>query len=166
MEPQTAQTLTNQTTDAPGESTAGGSAPGGPEAEAEEGRGLSLTEALATLEERTAEASSLRAAIDQRDAEMEGLRRQLAASTVKYRETLLASHPDVPPELLAGATPEELDASLAQARSLVERIRSEAPVPDTAVAYRVPAGAPVRRAPDLSGLSPQEKIAHALGQGR
>jgi hypothetical protein len=95
---------------------------------------------------------------------MAGLRGQLAASASKYREVLVAAAPEVPAELITGVTPEEMDASLATARQMVERIRRQAQ--PQANALRVPAGAPVRSAQDLFGLSAQEKIAYALSQRR
>lgn len=124
----------------------------------------SLEEALAALEERAAELAGLRASLSQRDAELAGLRGQLAAGASKYREALVAATPEVPAELITGVTPEELDASLATARQMVERIRGQ--VQPQANALRVPAGVPVRTTPDLFGLSPQEKIAFALSQRR
>ena len=123
-----------------------------------------LAEALAALEQRNEETGSLRAALGQRDAELAGLRGQLAAAGVRYRDALLAAAPDVPPDLVTGATADELDASMQKARQLVERIRSQAQTQTPAA--RVPAGAPVRSTADLSSLSPQEKIAHALAQQR
>ncbi|MBI4197870.1 MAG: hypothetical protein HY533_02020 [Chloroflexi bacterium] len=130
----------------------------------QEGRVRSLEEALAALEERATELAGLRASLSQRDVELTGLRGQLAAAASKYREALVAAAPEVPAELITGVTPEEMDASLSTARQMVERIRSQAQ--PQANALRVPAGAPVRSAPDPLGLSAQEKIALALAQRR
>ena len=115
--------------------------------------------ATADLEAELAEA---RATLDQRDTEMEALRHQLASATAHYREALLASAPEVPAELVTGATPEEVEASLAQAKGMVERIRSH--IEAQLAEQRVPTGAPIRSAQDLSALSPTEKIAHALAR--
>ena len=105
-----------------------------------------------------AKLSEAKATLEQRDAEVEALRHQLTSATARYREALLASMPEVPAELVSGATPEEVEASLAQARGMVERIRShiEAQLAEQRV--------PIRSAPDLSALSPTEKIAYALSQ--
>ena len=115
--------------------------------------------ATADLETELEEA---RATLEQRDAEMEVLRHQLASATARYREALLASVPEIPAELVTDATPEEVKASLSQAKGLVERIRSH--IEAQLAEQSVPTGAPIRLAPDLSALSPQEKIAHALAQ--
>ena len=75
---------------------------------------------------------------------------------------LLATVPEVPQELVKGETMEEVEVSLAAAREMVEGIkrRLEAKL----ATERIPAGAPVRAAPDLSALSPREKIALALSR--
>ena len=84
----------------------------------------------------------------------------LTSATARYREALLTAAPEIPAELVTGATPEEVEASLAQARGMVERIRSnlEAQLAE----QRVPTGAPIRSAPDVSALSARDKIAYAL----
>jgi len=96
--------------------------------------------------------------------ELGRLREELAIAVAKYRHMVLAAAPEVPEEMVKGETIEEIDASLTSARSLVERVRRrlEAEVE----AGRVPAGAPPRSAPDLSALSPGEKIAYALARQR
>ena len=144
---------------------------------AEEGdpqaRVAELEGAVVQQEERLrlmeASAQELREALAERDARSSGLeaelhqaQQQVAATVAKYRTALLASAPEVPEEMVQGETVEELDAALEQGRQMVERIRSN--LEAQAAAARVPAGAPVRGAPDLSSLSPREKIAHALGQ--
>ena len=115
--------------------------------------------ATAELEATVAE---LRATLEERETELQAMRHQLASATARYREALLASAPEVPEELVSGATPEEVEASLAQARQMVERIRSH--IEAQLAEQRVPTGAPIRSAPDLSSLSAQEKIAYALAQ--
>ncbi|MBI4339418.1 MAG: hypothetical protein HY680_05645 [Chloroflexi bacterium] len=128
---------------------------------AQEAPGPSLADALAALEQRSTELAEARAAVAQRDAEMAGLRQQLADATSWYREALLAGAPEVPAELVSGATPEELAASVARAKQMVERIRG-----GVQAQQRVPAGSPVRTGPDFSSLAPQDKIAYALAQRR
>ena len=90
----------------------------------------------------------------------DALRHQLTSATARYREALLTAAPEVPAELVTGATPEEVEASLAQARGMVERIRSN--LGAQLAEQRVPTGAPIRSAPDVSALSARDKIAYAL----
>ena len=95
-------------------------------------------------------------------SEADALRAQLADAANRYRELLLAGSPEVPAELVTGATIEEVDASFAAARGVVDQVRRR--IEEQAGAEHVPAGAPPRTAPDLSGLSPADKIAYALSR--
>ena len=121
-----------------------------------------LAEARSALQERDASLAEVRGILAQRDVELQTLRHQLASATARYRQALLAAAPEIPEELVAGNTPEEVEASLGRARQMVERIRSriEAQIAE----QRVPTGSPIRSTPDISGLSAQEKIAYALSQ--
>jgi chromosome segregation ATPase len=131
-----------------------------------EARAAHLEETLAQLQEQQSQLSaSLREAEAQlaaRDEELaalrqevEALRASLKAAASKYRDALLASQPEVPPDLVTGETVEAALRMVAQLRGHLET---------QAQALRVPSGAPARRAPDLSALSPTEKIVHGLSQ--
>jgi len=102
----------------------------------------------------------LEESVASRDNELAALKCALANAVDKYRTAVLATAPGVPDELLRGETVEDIDASLEQARRIVLRVKQQL---DSDVASRnVPAGAPPRTPPDMSALSPTEKIAHAL----
>ncbi len=94
--------------------------------------------------------------------EATAVREQLTLAVGKYRIAVLASAPDVPEDLVKGETIEEIDSSLERARGMVAKIRKQ--VEAEAAGRKVPAGAPPRSRPDLSSLSPGEKIAHALSR--
>ncbi len=125
-----------------------------------------LVEARAEAE-RLAEALADREARAQQMAEgMETLRRDLESARTaaaeesrrlaeRYRTVLLQAAPDVLPELVQGESVDELDRSLVTARETVARVREQM---QTQAAARIPAGSPARGGPDLSGLSPAEKI--------
>jgi multidrug resistance efflux pump len=127
------------------------------EVQAEEGPKPDLETVNESLQSRIAQ---LEEAIAARDADLAALKESLAVSAASYRDALLATAPGVPEEMVKGETVEELDASLEQARGLVARIRQD--LEADVAAKSVPAGAPPRTAPDVSALSPGEKIAHAL----
>jgi len=74
------------------------------------------------------------------------------ALLARLRDAILASDPALPPDLVHGATLEELEANAALARAAVRRIRAAL----AAEAPAVPAGAPGRAAPVAA--SPWEKI--------
>ena len=117
----------------------------------------SLLEAETQLAARDEEMAALR-------QEVEGLQASLRAAASKYRTVLLASQPDVPPDLVSGETVEEVDQQLEAALRMIAQLRDH--LESQAQAVRVPTGAPARRAPDLSALSPAEKIVHGLSQQR
>jgi uncharacterized coiled-coil protein SlyX len=87
---------------------------------------------------------------------------RLAAAVNSYRKLITGSHADIPAELIAGDSIEEVDKSLANAKALVARIRQG--LENETAATRIPCGAPVRSEMDLSGLSPVEKIKYAIGR--
>jgi hypothetical protein len=99
-----------------------------------------------------------------RDSEIAALRDTLEAAVSKYRAAVAATAPGVPEELLRGATVEETDASLETARRIVSQVREQ--IERESAAESVPAGAPPRTPPDMSALSPAEKIFHALSAER
>ena len=91
----------------------------------------------------------------------ESLARQAQAVSL-YRASLLEDEPEIPERLVQGDTVEEVQASLAQARQMVEQVRNQMEI--AAGNERVPFGAPERTTPDLSSLSPREKIVQGLSR--
>ena len=91
------------------------------------------------------------------------LHARLQVAAGKYREALLMATPELPAELVAGESIEEVEASLAQARLTVAQVRER--LQSQAQSGRVPAGSPPRGGLDLSGLSALEKIRFGL-QGK
>lgn len=81
----------------------------------------------------------------------------------RYKELLIEANPGVLPEMIGGETIEEADQSLEKARELIDRVKQS--LEDRAAAVRVPAGAPQRSSPDLSGLSSREKIVRGIEKG-
>lgn len=93
----------------------------------------------------------------------QALDEQVRASAAQYRELALQHSPELPAELVAGGTVEEVEQSLQRARETVSKVRGH--LESEAQAGRVPVGAPPRSEPDLSALSPEEKISFGLQQG-
>lgn len=117
----------------------------------------------ATREQAAALEAQLEAAAQARSKLAEALtaaQAQRAADAARYRDLLLAAHPEVPPALVAGETIEAVEASLETAQSTVEQVRQR--LEAEGARAPIPAGAPPRRAPDLSALSAAEKIAYGL----
>ena len=132
-----------------------------------EARAAHLEEVSAGLRRELEEARSAAASAEERltalDEESGALREGLRSAAGRYRELALASNPELPGEMVGGETVEEVEASLQAARETVARVRQH--LESQAEAGRVPAGAPPRSPPDLSGLSAQEKIRIGLERG-
>jgi len=97
-----------------------------------------------------------------RQEETQELHARLLAAAGKYREVVLAAAPELPEELVAGETIEELEEAAERARETVRQVRER--LESRAQVGRVPAGSPPRGAPDFSALSPIEKIRLGLGR--
>ena len=102
-------------------------------------------------------------------AEAVTLREQVNAATgrakssaERYRDLVVRTEPALPADLISGGDVDAIDASVTAAREIVGRVRSH--IEAQAQAGRVPAGAPPRSAPDLSALTPEQKIRHGLAQ--
>ncbi len=129
-----------------------------------EARAAHLEESLAQLNEQLAsvqaEASARGEEVTSLQERAGDLESQVKAAATRYREAVLEAAPDLPADLVAGETVEDVDRSLEAARQTVSRVRGH--IESQAEAGRVPVGAPPRSAPDLSALSPADKIRFGL----
>ncbi len=115
-----------------------------------------LAESAAAREAAEDELSGMR-------SEVEEARSRLVEAAVKYREAKLASAPEIPQDLVPAAeTLAEIDAGFEAAQRVVGQLRER--MREERQPARVPVGSPARRAPDLSSLSPSEKIRLGLQQ--
>jgi hypothetical protein len=105
-----------------------------------------LTETKLSLAARTGDYDRLKAALDD--------------TVSAYRKLAVSSSPLYSDDIISGSSVEEIDASIKKVNGLVKKMRStlEAELKD----LTIPAGAPERSAPDLSGLSPREKIKQGI----
>ncbi|MEX1254039.1 MAG: hypothetical protein WEE64_06840 [Dehalococcoidia bacterium] len=93
----------------------------------------------------------------------ESLQTQVRGSAQRYRELALRQAPELPADLVAGDTVDEVEESLQRARETVARVRGH--LEQQAQAGRVPVGAPPRSGPDMAALSAEDKIRLGLQQG-
>lgn len=128
-----------------------------------------LTAAQQAIEQQGVEIEGLRAQVESLRTERVALQEAVAAAqeqaqvaVAKYREAVLTTSPELPADLVKGDTVTEIEASLAQARQVVTRVREHLEAQQGQRTAYIPVGAPSRLGPDLSGLSPQEKIALGL----
>jgi hypothetical protein len=110
--------------------------------------------------------------VGQRDRELERARAEAGearnAEIAAYRRALVAEHAKdgIIPDLVVGATREEVEASLPRAKAAFEQARQAAL--SALVAQGVPIGNPAREAAQAAAveeLSPAAKIAYGLRQG-
>lgn len=87
----------------------------------------------------------------------------ISEAVAAYREMAGQANPGLPPGMIKGGTVKEINDSIKNAKDLVEKVRQE--IGAETVRVRVPAGAPPRTMPDISVLSPREKIKLAV-EGR
>ena len=72
------------------------------------------------------------------------------------------ANPEVIDELISGDSIASIDESVSRAKEMVSKVRRG--IESEISLAKVPAGAPERTAPDLSALSPREKIQYAIGR--
>ena len=118
-------------------------------------------EARSNAEAQLAEAATARELIEgelsQIRSEAQEVRTRLVEAAMKYREAKLASAPQVPHDLVPQAESlAEIDEGFEAARRVVGELRER--MQEERRSARVPAGSPLRRAPDLSALPAAEKI--------
>ncbi len=122
-----------------------------------EARAAHFEAQVADLRERLAQAQEQAQTREQELIERARvLEAQVESTAQRYRGLALELSPELPAELVAGGTVEEIEASLERARETVAKVRGH--IESEAQARRVPVGAPPRSGPDLSSLSAEEKI--------
>jgi len=127
--------------------------------EAKQGEGESSQELVPVSRVRDLQSSNDKLRVDLKEQESlkVKLQRDLGGAVTKYREALLKAYPQLPGELIQGNSIEELDASVRQAEAVVERVKSK-----LEESSRIPAGAPLRKSPDISTMSSMEKVQYGL----
>ena len=105
--------------------------------------------------------TSLKESLTESEGRLKQLEESLSLAVKSHREALLDANPDIPEELIEGETIEAVEQSLARAKKLVDKVKQG--LEAEAMQSRFPGGAPARTAPDLSALSPKEKIQYAIG---
>jgi len=114
--------------------------------------------------ERDEEISSLKRDGQEMENRLTSLNNSLSEAVSSYKAVVLQANPEVITELVSGDSISSVNESLEEAKNLVSRVRQDI---ETEISWaRVPAGAPERTPPDLSALSPREKIQYAIGGKR
>jgi len=117
-----------------------------------------VADAEARAETGRERASALQGELEAARGENERLGARLRESAIKYRDARLAAAPEIPSDLVTADEMEEIEGQLAAAERVVSEMREKMERERRRETPPVPAGAPVRRAPDFSSLPPAEKI--------
>ena len=99
--------------------------------------------------------------LTQANSRVSELEQVVAKAVTSYKAMVTQSNSEVPEELISGDTIDSVNESLMKAKTLIGKVKQglEAEITSS----KVPAGAPLRTPPDLSALSPREKIQYAIG---
>ncbi len=120
-----------------------------------------ITELEQVIAAKDSDIVTLKQAASDSERSEEEAKQSLANAVSTYKTALSQANPAVPGELITGDTIEAIDQSLETAKTLVAQVRET--IEAEIAAGKVPAGAPARTPPDLSALSPREKIQYAIG---
>ncbi|MBN1367945.1 MAG: hypothetical protein JW967_08465 [Dehalococcoidales bacterium] len=121
-----------------------------------------VTELEQTLNIRDTEVNTLKQKIEEMQNQLNAVNGTLNQAITSYRVMKVKANPDMPAELITGDTIEAIDKAADSARELVGKVREK--LMTAQAQTRVPAGAPPRIPPDLSALSPREKIRQGIGK--
>ncbi len=129
-----------------------------------ESKDATITELEQAVSGKESELVTLKEALVESDRKLTDVNNSLAQAVASYKGLVVEANPEVPAEMVTGDTIAEIDESLENARSLVDRVRQGIEAETSRI--KVPVGAPQRGTPDLSVLSPREKIQYAIGGKR
>ena len=87
------------------------------------------------------------------------LTEKLGAAAARYRDLAAKSNPEIPAELIAGATIDQVDRSIEAGKTIVAKVRAQLAAQATST---ITPGAPVRTGTDVEALSPLDKIKYAV----
>ena len=121
-----------------------------------------ITEKDARIAELEAQLGEARKGSEATTTELTRAKEAHTKAVAKYLDAVKLANTSLPGDVIAGATIEEIDASVARAQAIAESVKKS--IEAQARQTRVPAGAPPRGEISLEGLSPREKIAAGIQQ--
>jgi chromosome segregation ATPase len=110
-----------------------------------------LAEVKAQLTEKDEALTAANASLEEDNAKLAAATEGLGKAVESYKALVLEANPDIPEELITGDDIEGISTSLESAKDIVGKVRASG-------GGGIPAGAPARTPPDLSGMSPMDKI--------
>jgi chromosome segregation ATPase len=125
-----------------------------------ETKGASITELEQVIVTKDGDIVTLKQAASESDVIASEAKQSLANAVVAYKAVVVQANPYITEELITGNTIDELNQSVEKAKTLIAQVRTS--IEAEIASGKVPAGAPARTPPDLSALSPREKIQYAI----
>jgi hypothetical protein len=119
-----------------------------------------IAELEASVKEKDEALNKAVAQIDGNEQGIASLNAAYQAAVGAYREQIVKANPLLPPELILGNSVDDINKAADKAAALVDKVRKD--LASQAPLVQIPAGAPGRTPPDLSCLSPRDKIKHGL----
>ncbi len=120
-----------------------------------------ITELETAVSEKDSEMATLKQTVVDDNQKLEALNESLSQAVAGYKTLAVKVNPGIIEELITGNTITEIDQSLENAKTLISKVREG--IEQEIASVKVPTGAPQRTPPDLSALSPREKIQYAIG---
>ena len=120
-----------------------------------------VSELETAVSEKDSEITTLKQTVADDNRKFEALNESLSQAATAYKTLVVKASPGVIEELITGNTITEINQSLENAKTLISKVRGG--IEQEIASGKVPAGAPQRILPDLSALSPREKIQYAIG---
>lgn len=110
----------------------------------------------ATINDLQTQLTEVKQASEASAAELATTREAKDQAVAKYLGVAKALNPAIPESIIAGATIEEIEASIEKGKAIVESVKTA--MEAEAAKTKVPAGAPPREGISTEGLSAREKI--------
>jgi len=127
-------------------------------------REAAINELEQVIADRDSELATLKQTVAKSEESLKDVRDTLAQAISSYRALVVQANPDILDELISGDSVEAINQSVEDAQRFIFKVKQG--LEAEAARARVPVGAPQRTMPDLSALSPREKIRYAIGGKR
>ena len=124
----------------------------------------SITELEKMIADKDGEIALLQQMKNEFEEEVAEITGSLTEALLAYRDMVIQANLEVLEEMIEGDNLQAINQSLNKAKSLTSRVREG--VEAQILLTRIPSGAPERKSPDMSTLSPREKIQYAIGGNR
>ncbi len=120
-----------------------------------------ISEKGAVVESQTQELAILQEAGKETDSKLSGLAESFTDAIKRYRDLALVTVPDAVADLVVGDTIDAIDASLAGAKLLVDKVKTSL---EASASETISSGSPERTGENWRDKTPREKIQYGLNE--